>query len=103
MEACIPNKSIHFKYFKYTIHGHNLRSRDNLYKNFNRTKKAQDFVSCSGRRFFNCLPTDLKKCDKFSMFKSGIRKLLLNNPCYNFQEYYDKMRDTVGFMFLKSD
>ena len=73
------------------IHNYNLRNSKNLYVEFCRTKRAQNFVSTSGRIFFNCLPYELKMCDNFRLFKSGVRKLLLDNPCYSFEEFFDRI------------
>lgn len=71
---------------------YNLRNSQNIYVEFKHTKIAQDFVNNSSKLFYNCLPNKIKSIDCDNLFLSRVKDILLLNPCYSYEEYFEMMR-----------
>ena len=64
------------------LNNYNLRTKGELVREHCNTKKAHDFVTHSGKRFFNKLPLELRQCKNEQAFRFKVKALLLHNPPY---------------------
>jgi hypothetical protein len=70
-----------------TAHGRALRYKDNLCLEHCKTKQAQDFVAFRGRKLYNSLPVNLRKCEDLRIFRRILKNFLLEQPLYSIDEF----------------
>ncbi len=70
------------------VHSYNTRRKMDVHVVRRRLKLSQKCISYSGGLYYNKLPDGLKVLT-LNAFKIQLKKLLLNNPFYSFQEFFD--------------
>ncbi|CAH1969187.1 unnamed protein product [Acanthoscelides obtectus] len=68
------------------VHEHNTRHKNNLVPSYWRLRRCQDGPGYWAVKFFNVLPDGLKSLP-FKDFKVQIKKILINNSFYTFEEF----------------
>lgn len=71
-----------------TLHNYPTRSRNNLYINKCKYTKIQNSYDVVSVNLFNSLPEVTKQLP-LSIFRKRIYKVLIDNPLYNVNEFYD--------------
>lgn len=72
-----------------TSHSHNTRNKDQLLPNYHRTGLYQKGIFFNGCKFYNRIDDSIKKSPNVNVFKSRLKRLLLERNCYSVEEFLD--------------
>lgn len=70
------------------VHSYDTRNKINLVLPYWRLKRCQDGPGYWAVKFYNMLPQAIK-CLSFRHFKKRVKEILITNPFYSFDEYFN--------------
>jgi len=81
-------KHYHNLKYRFEIHEHNTRSKNDLYQQYCNTSNYQKSVLNMGTKLFNKLPSQIKHLDNYNKFKKELKNFLLVNSFYTIAEFF---------------
>jgi len=85
---CFMIKHCHNLKYRFEIHEHNTRSKNDLYQQYCNTSNYQKSVLNMGTKLFNKLPSQTKHLDNYNKFKKELKNFLLVNSFYTIAEFF---------------